>query len=176
MKNTITIGTIWKDNRTGKTLEVTAVNNKIQLSPTTGEQVYSIMSEKSLRKHYKLVSMSMKEFKSEAASSNLPVVEAEPEPKSVKAKISKHAKTVRTKTGIFADGLTVKDRGGIGRVELPDGKIITGASYFRDYLHLTPQESYLKDGSPISYLKWKSNLHLLAKFNAKIVYGKSLTK
>lgn len=67
--NNLTIGTIYQDTRTSKYFELTAINketNKLQLSGID-EQNFTCMTESSLRKHYKLIAMSMKEFRPETA-------------------------------------------------------------------------------------------------------------
>lgn len=171
MKNTITIGTIWKDNRTGKTFEVTAVNNKIQLSPTTGEQVYSIMSEKSLRKHYKLIAMSLKEFKPELAVVTTQAKETPAE--EAKQQSSPVVDNTGNVTQVQEKKSTDSKKRMFGFVELLDGKVVSGKVYFEDYLKIDFKSVAHGEPSQIYFLRRKSQAALLEKFNAKIIYRDS---
>lgn len=156
MKNTITIGTIWKDNRTGKTFEVTAVNNKIQLSPTTGEQVYSIMSEKSLRKNYKLIAMSLKEFRPEPAV----VTAVAEEPENVELKIEKKEEITICKK------ITRK----AGKVQLEDGTIVSAKDFIINICKKTPEETYKRATYAFSIGPWLiREKTLLEQYNAKVI-------
>lgn len=68
MSNNLSIGTIWQDERTSKYFELVAhskENNRLQLSTVDGEQSFNCMTEASLRKHYKLIALSMKQFRPE---------------------------------------------------------------------------------------------------------------
>jgi hypothetical protein len=68
MKNTLTIGTIWKDKRSGKEFELVAQNKEngsVQVSSIDNEQDYKCMMEVNLRKHYSLVALTLKAYRPE---------------------------------------------------------------------------------------------------------------
>lgn len=120
-KGKVTIGTIWQDERTNDTFEVTAVNGVVQLSPTNGEQSYKTMKEASLRKHYKLVAMSMREFKPELAVVTTQVEEEDATEEKPKVKGSRIVRF----PGISTDGLLEKYGDNISK---------TGETYRNMYL------------------------------------------
>jgi hypothetical protein len=162
MKNNLTIGTIWQDTRNQKYFELTAINKetgKLQLS-SVDEQTFTCMTEGSLHKHYKLVSMSMREFRPELAVVTTQAVD-EVLPVHVEVKVEKKKEEVKsseTKKKVF------------GFVELPDGKVITGKVYFEEYLKIDYKSVAHGEPSQIYFLRRPSQKALLEKFNAKIIY------
>ena len=176
MKTQVTIGTIWEDRGSGKKFEVTGVNDHIQLSGANQADGYKVMSEKSLRNNYKLVALEApkkttvevpeptvaQEFKEHLESST----EAPQAPATAPAaQISEQPKELADKPA----------RAPIGRVQLEDGTIITGAKFITDICKQTREDTYKVD-SPIRWLQKPAGQALLTDHKAKIVVGEKITK
>jgi hypothetical protein len=165
MKNNLTIGTIWKDERTGKVMELTAINKetgKLQLSSVEGEQAFTCMSEASLHKHYKLITMTMKEFRLETVVTTQAVDEVIPVHVEAKPEQKKETK----KDNEDGDGKHIASR---AKIEY-DGKTMFAIKFLTDICHLTREETSGKNGNLITWLKYnEKGKELLSKYNAKIV-------
>jgi hypothetical protein len=163
MSNNLSIGTIWQDERTKKYFELVAhskENNCIQLSTVDNEQSYTTMTEASLRKHYKLIALSMKQFRPETQVVTLPVEEPEEEVKGQ----SKPVKKTYTVTKIFDS-----KNDAIGKIHFESGKIMSANEYIA---------MHGKNGKDISGLTihWIEKTKIAQKWleedKAKIFYTK----
>lgn len=163
MSNNLSIGTIWQDERTKKYFELVAYskeNNRIQLSTVDNEQSYTTMTEASLRKHYKLIALSMKQFRPETQVVTLPVEELEEEVKEQ----PKPVKKTYTVTKTFDS-----KNDAIGKIHFESGKIMSA----NEYIAMHGKNGKYISGLTIHWIeKTKIAQKWLEEDKAKIFYTK----
>jgi len=157
MKATLSLNGIWQSKKNGKKFKLVGINkenHKVQLCSIDDNDVneYNIMSKTSLLKNYSIIATSKNKL-STIETNHIPNPSTE----------TKEAKQFNKKRQP-------------GRIKLSDEKVITG----KDFLHNTAQENEANTCKTHSIIWWLTNAEkgraLLAKFNAKVVYGESLTK
>ena len=177
MKNTLTLGAIWKDDRSGKEFELVAQNKEtgaIQLGSIDGVQEFKCMSESSLRKHYKLIAMSLREYKPEQAVLTTQVEEELVIAMALEPVVNNQGKVEQVignnkESNLKVNKIKIDKNDLIGKIHFEDGKILSA----NEYVALHGKSGKDISGLTIHWIeKVKMAQQWLIEDKAKIVYTK----
>jgi glucan-binding YG repeat protein len=172
MKINLTIGTIWQDQRNQKHFELSAINQetgKIQLSSVDNEQAFSCMTENSLHKNYKLIALSLGEFRPSIVTTISADSELINEQRTAILNEENQKEVVKVAKKAVKKVEKSESSRSIHKVELKNGDIVSGLYFLENIAGVIKSDTW-KTHAPIWYLTNNANgKALLNQWEAKIV-------